>query len=186
MSSVASPETAAWSVWQFDPVHTLVEFSARHMMVTTVKGRFAGVKGTIVDVEDDPSSSSVEVEIDAASVTTGEPKRDAHLRSADFLDVEHYPTIVFKSTRIEGNRDQFALFGDLTIRDRTREVRLEATFNGRGKSPYGKVLAGFSAQTEINRREWGLTWNVPLEAGGVMVGDRLKIQMEVEAVRQST
>ena len=119
---VASTPTQTRSTWKIDPSHSLVEFSVRHMMVSTVKGRFAEVQGTIVDVADDPTQSSVEVSIPAASITTSDPQRDAHLRSADFFDAEQFPTITFKSRRIEGSRDQFTLVGDLTIRGVTREV----------------------------------------------------------------
>lgn len=172
------------TTWQIDPAHTLVEFAAKHMMFTTVKGRFTGVRGTIVDHQDDPSQSSVEAEIDAATITTGDEQRDTHLRSADFLDVENHPTISLKSTRIEGSKEHFRVIGDLTIRGTTREVTLDANFNGRGRNPYGKDVAGFSAETEINRKDFGLTWNVALEAGGWLVGDRIKIELDVQAVRQ--
>ncbi len=185
MSTTTSPaQTGTRTIWQIDPAHTLVELSVKHMMFTTVKGRFTGVRGTIVDVADDPTKSSVEAEIDAATVNTGEPQRDAHLRSPDFLDVEKYPTITFKSTRIEGTRERFKVVGDLTIRGTTREVVLDTTFNGTGKNPYGKTVAGFSAATEINRKDFGLTWNVALEAGGWLVGDGIKITIEVQAVKQ--
>jgi polyisoprenoid-binding protein YceI len=185
MSIAATSPAATRSVWKIDNSHSLVEFSARHMMVSTVKGRFASVDGTIVDVADDPTQSSVEATIDASSLTTSDPQRDAHLRSADFLDVEHYPTITFKSRRIEGNhRDEFKLIGDLTIRGVTREVKLDASFNGVGTTPYGKTVSGFSAEGKLNRKDWGLNWNVALEAGGVLVGDQIKLSLEVEAVKE--
>jgi polyisoprenoid-binding protein YceI len=182
-SSLATP-TATRSTWKIDPRHTLVQFSARHMMVTSVKGFFPGVEGTILDVSDDPTTSSVEVTIDAASVTTGDPQRDGHLRSADFFDVEHYPTITFKSRRIQGKADEFELVGDLTIRGVTREVQLDVTYNGIGKTPHGSTIAGFTAEGKLNRKDWGLTWNVGLEAGGVLVGDQIKLSLEVEAVKE--
>src|SRR5262249_42113804 len=136
-SSQPSSTTTA-TTWQIDPAHTLVELSAKHMMFTTVKGRFTSVKGAIIDNLDDPSLSSVEAEIDAASVNTGDVQRDAHLQSADFLDVANYPTISFRSTRVEGPREHFRLSGELTIRGTTRPVTLEAEFSGSGKSPWGK------------------------------------------------
>jgi polyisoprenoid-binding protein YceI len=154
------------------------------MMVSTVKGRFAGLQGTITDVADDPQRSSVAIELDAASITTADERRDAHLRSADFLDAENYPTISFKSRRIEGTRDAFKLIGDLTIRGETREVALDVTLNGIGQSPFGTTVAGFSASTKLNRKDFGLNWNVALEAGGVLVGEQIKIEIELEAVKQ--
>lgn len=174
------------SVWQIDPAHSLVELSAKHMMFTTVKGRFSGLKGTIVDHADDPSQSSVEVEIDAASISTGDAQRDAHLQSPDFLDVAQYPTITFRSTRIEGSREQFRLTGDLTIHGTTRPVTLHAEFAGTGKSPWGKEVAGFSATGQINRKDFGLNWNVALETGGVLVSDTVKISIDVQAVRDES
>ena len=182
-STVSTTKDTTRSTWHIDPAHSLVEFSVRHMMVSTVKGRFTTIQGTILDVADDPTQSSVEVVIDPASITTGDDKRDAHLRSPDFFDVEQYPTITFKSHRIEGVRDQFTLTGDLTMHGVTREVSLDATFNGLGTNPWGKTVAGFSAETRINRKDWGLNWNVGLEAGGVLVSDQLKISVEIQAVR---
>ena len=176
----------ATSVWTIDPAHTLVEFSARHMMVSSVKGRFTDVSGTITDVDDDPTRAQVEITLAAASINTADPRRDEHLRSADFLDAEHFPNITFKSRRVErpGAGDALTLVGDLTIRDQTREVSLDVTLNGIGKSPYGQTIAGFTATTRLNRKDFGLTWNVGLETGGVLVGDQLKIEIELEAVKQ--
>jgi polyisoprenoid-binding protein YceI len=155
------------------------------MMVSTVKGRFTGLTGTIFDNAEDPTLSSVQVEIDPTSITTGDAKRDGHLRSPDFFDVERFPTIAFKSKRIEGTRDEFKLTGDLTIRDQTREVTLDVTLNGLGVSPYGQTVAGFSGHTKLNRRDFALNWNVALEAGGVLVGDQFKLEVEIEAVKQA-
>ena len=183
MSTTTAPSTQVRTTWQIDPAHSLVEFSVRHMMFSTVKGRFTGLQGTIVDVADDPTQSSVEVSIDAASVTTGDDNRDGHLRSADFFNVEQYPTITFASRRIEGSREQFTVSGDLTINGVTREVALDATFNGAATNPFGKTVAGFSAETKINRKDWGLNWNAPLEAGGVLVSDQVKLSLEVQAAR---
>lgn len=184
MSLVTAPATQTRSVWSIDPAHTTVEFSVRHMMVSTVKGRFTGVSGTIVDVAEEPALSSVDVQIDAASISTNDAQRDGHLRSPDFFDVENYPTLTFKSTRIEGNRDSFKVIGDLTLHGVTREIELDAEFNGAGTSPYGKRVAGFSAQAKLNRKDFGLNWNVALEAGGMLVSDTIKVQIEVEAVQQ--
>jgi polyisoprenoid-binding protein YceI len=175
--------TTASTIWQIDPSHSLVEFSVRHMMVSTVKGRFTSVSGTIVANEDNHTLSSANITIDASSITTADPNRDTHLRSADFLDVERFPTITFVSRRIEGARDDFKLTGDLTLHGVTREVSLDVTFNGEGKNPYGKTVAGFSAEAKLNRKEWGLNWNVALEAGGVLVSDQMKVAIEIQAVK---
>ena len=183
MTTATSATVQTHSTWQIDPTHSLVEFSVRHMMVATVKGRFTQLRGTITDIADDPALSSVEVVVDAASISTGDANRDGHLRSADFFDVEQYPTITFTSRRIQGSRDEFTLTGDLTMHGVTREVTLDVTLNGVGTNPYGKTIAGFSAETKINRKDWGLNWNVGLEAGGVLVSDQLKISIELEAVK---
>ncbi len=184
---MAASETATATgvtTWKLDPAHTLVEFSAKHMMITTVKGRFTDVEGTIHADEEDVSKSSVEARIKAASIDTRTQQRDDHLRSADFLDVEKYPDITFKSTGIEGNKDEFRLIGDLTIRGTTRSVTLDASFEGRGKDPWGGERAGFSAHGKIDRRDFGLTWNQALETGGVLVGHDIKISIDAQAVRE--
>jgi polyisoprenoid-binding protein YceI len=188
MSTVdtTAPTTQVRTTWQIDPAHSLVEFSVRHMMISTVKGRFTAVGGTILDIADDPGRSSVRAEIDAASITTGDSKRDEHLRSADFFDVERYPTITFTSTRVEPrDEDRFRLIGELTLHGQTRQVELDATLNGRGTNPWGQEVAGFTAEAKLNRKDFGLNWNVALEAGGVLVGDQLKVQLEIEAVKQA-
>lgn len=174
-------------VWELDPAHSLVEFSTKHMMITTVKGRFGGVKGEIRMNERDLPASTVEVEIEAASIDTRAEQRDEHLRSADFLDVESHPTLVFRSRRIAGSPaeagDRFRVIGDLTIRGETREVVLDAVFEGRGIDPWGGERASFSAETRVDRRDFGLTWNQVLEAGGVLVANEIRIQLEVQAVK---
>jgi len=180
MSTSSSPATITYRI---DPSHTLIELSAKHMMFTTVKGRFTGVTGTIVEAPHDPAGgSSVDVEIDAGSLTTGDEKRDGHLRSADFLDVEHYPTISFKSTRFDGSGDKYKVIGNLTIHGTAREVALDTTVNGTAKNPFGKQIVGYTAETQINRKDFGLNWNVALEAGGVLVSDNVKVLLEVQAV----
>ena len=172
------------STWHLDPAHTLVEFSGKHMMFTTVKGRFRSVRGSIELDEAHPENSLVEVEIDANSIDSGVEYRDNHLKSADFLDVEHFPLITFKSTRITRQGDTSAqITGNLTIRDVTREITLETELTGRGKTPQGKEAVGFEARTTLNRKDWGLTWNMPLETGGVLVGDTIKIEIATEASR---
>jgi polyisoprenoid-binding protein YceI len=156
------------------------------MMFTTVKGHFGAVTGTIHLDEQDISRSSVEAEIDAASLDTRTEQRDTHLRSQDFLHVEQHPTITFKSTRVErAGEDRFKVAGDLTIRGTTRSVVLDTTLNGRGKTPFGTTVASFEATTTINRKDFGLNWNVALEAGGFLVGDTIKIGIDTEAVLQS-
>jgi polyisoprenoid-binding protein YceI len=173
------------TVWKIDPNHTLVEFAAKHMMFTTVKGHFTGVEGTIEADEADPANSSVEVTIDATTITTGVPDRDNHLRSADFLDVEHHQVITYKSTKVEPRGDnKLKISGDLTIRGTTRPVELDAELTGRGKTPFGTEAAGFAAKTRISRKDWGLNWNVALETGGVLVSDNIDITIEVEATKQ--
>jgi len=159
------------------------------MMITTVKGRFDDVEGSIVVDEENPDRSRVEVEIGAASIDTRTEQRDDHLRSADFLDVENHPKITFRSTRVEGAYakpgDRFKVAGDLTIRGTTREVVLDVTFEGAGQDPWGGQRASFSAQSKIDRRDFGLTWNQALEAGGVLVSNEIKISLEVQAVKQA-
>ena len=178
-----APETGSKTVWKLDPSHTLVEFSAKHLMITTVKGRITDVEGTIYADENDLSSSSVDVTLKAATLDTRTEQRDNHLRSADFLDVENFPAIAFKSTRIEGDRSEFKLTGDLTIRGVTKPITLDVTFEGQTKDPWGGERIGFSAMGKIDRREFGLTWNVLLETGGLTVGNDIKINVEVEAVK---
>ena len=179
---------AGKTMWKIDPAHSSVEFAVKHMMFTTVRGRFKGVDGTITVDEDNPKNSSVEVDIDAASIDTGSEDRDTHLRSAEFLDVENHPRITFRSRRVEGAHaeqgDRFRVTGDLTIRDTTMEVTLDATFEGIGQDPWGGLRAGFGATTEIDRRDWGLRWNQALETGGVLVGNNVRIEIDVQAVKQ--
>jgi polyisoprenoid-binding protein YceI len=156
-------------------------------MFSTVKGRFANVAGTVVLDETNLANSSVTAEIDSASIDTGEPQRDGHLRSADFLDVERFPTIAFRSTGIvPQGRSRFVLIGDLTIHGVTREVSLEAELVGKGTDPWGGQRAGFAASTSINRKDFGLTWNQALETGGVLVSDQVKINLEIQATLQAS
>ena len=170
--------------WTIDPMHTQVEFSARHMGIMTVKGHFTGMQAAIDFDEDDFTASSVAATIDARTLGTNDERRDAHLKSPDFLNVDQFPTIAFKSTRIEhAAHDQYKMTGDLTIRDVTRPVTLDVVYSGQGKDPMGNVHAGFSAYTTINRKDWGLTWNVALETGGLLVGEEVKLALEVEAVK---
>ncbi len=174
------------TTWNLDATHTEVGFSVKHMMFTTVRGRFEALEGTVTLDKDNPEGSSVEVTIDAASLDTGVADRDGHLRSGDFFDVENYPTLTFRSRKVEGAfsnpGDSFRVTGDLTIRGETREVTLDATFEGTGTDPWGGTRSGFSAETRIDRRDFGLTWNQALETGGVLVGHEIKIGLNVQAV----
>jgi polyisoprenoid-binding protein YceI len=172
--------------WSVDPSHSAVEFSVKHMMVSTVRGRFTGVTGAIVEHPQGHGYSSVEATINAATVDTHDARRDTHLRSPDFLDVDQFPTLTFKSTSIEERgEDRLRVYGNLTIRDVTRQVVLDTTINGRGNTPFGTEVWGFTAETSINRKDYGLNWNVALETGGILVGDTVKITLEIEAVKQS-
>jgi polyisoprenoid-binding protein YceI len=171
-------------VFTLDPAHTSVGFVVRHLMITKVRGRFASVAGTIAIPAGSDVPDSVEVTIDGSSVDTREPQRDEHLRSADFLDVGTHPTITFRSTRITGSSDAFKIHGDLTIRGTTRPVVLEATSEGSVTDPWGNLRAGYEAETTISRKDFGLTWNQMLEAGGVAVGDEVRIELNVEAIAQ--
>lgn len=185
-ANVQTAPAGTKTTWKIDPAHTLVEFSAKHLMITTVKGRITDVEGTIISDEAYPSNSSVEVTLKAASLDTRTEQRDQHLRSADFLDVEKYPEIKFRSTRIQGDKDGFKMTGDLTIRGETKPITLDASFEGRARDPWGGERIGFSASGKIDRREFGLTWNQALEAGGVVVGNDIKINIEIEAVAAPT
>ncbi|HEX5830577.1 MAG TPA: YceI family protein, partial [Gemmatimonadaceae bacterium] len=160
----------------------------KHMMMTTVRGRFKDVHATAQVDRENPERSSVVVEIATASVDTGVADRDAHLRGPDFFDAERYPTITFRSTRIEGSPreagDRFRIIGDLAIRDATMETVLDTVFEGRGVDPWGKTRGGFRASTDIDRREWGLRWNQAIETGGVLVANKVHIEAEVQFVRQ--
>ena len=176
----APASTAATSTWTLDASHSAVEFSARHMMITTVKGRFAEMTGTLTATDSTPSSAVVEVSIKAASIDTRTEQRDQHLRSAEFLNVEQFPEITFRSTRAEGTRERFSLTGDLTIHGETRPVTLDVTFEGEGKDPWGGIRMGFSATGKIDRREFGLVWNQTLETGGVLVSNEIKISIDAQ------
>lgn len=168
-------------IWNIDPSHTTVSFTARHLMITKVRGRFGKVEGTIT-VPEDRLQSSVEATIDLSSIDTGDQARDEHLRSADFFDVENNPTMTFRSTEVREDGGDFELTGDLTVRGVTKPVTLELEFDGVSGDPWGGTRAGFTAKGEINRKDFGLEWNVALESGGVLVGDKIKIELDVEAV----
>lgn len=171
--------------YDLDLSHSTVEFVVRHLMISKVRGRFGSYRGTVV-IGDRPEDSSVEVSIDAASISTNDEQRDGHLRSGDFFDVDQYPTVGFKSTAVEPAKgDHWNVTGDLTIRDVTKPVVLDVEFEGAQTDPWGNGRIGFSASTEIDREDWGLSWNQALETGGVLVGKKIKIELGVEATRQA-
>ncbi|HWK89637.1 MAG TPA: YceI family protein [Longimicrobium sp.] len=179
-----SEQSTATQTWQIDPAHTEVGFEVKHLMISRVRGRFGAVSGTIQLDEANLAGSSVEVAIDTGSIDTRSEQRDAHLRSADFFDVERYPQITFRSRSVEqAGKDAYQVVGNLTIRDVTREVVLLVTDEGRGTDPWGGTRAGFSGTVVVDRREFGLTWNQALETGGVLVGNDIKITLDVQAVK---
>ena len=169
-------------VYEIDSAHTSVEFVGRHLMITRVRGRFADVHGQIT-IAEEPENSHVEVEIGAASLSSGNDDRDNHLKSADFFDVEQFPTITFRSTAVKARRDNtWELEGDLTVRDATLPVTLQVDFDGADVSPFGDERFGFSAAIDINREDFGLSWNMALETGGLLVGKTARIELSVQAV----
>jgi polyisoprenoid-binding protein YceI len=171
--------------WELDTAHTRLGFVARHLMVTKVHGSF-GVFGGAITVGDGPEDSKVEVHIDAASIDTGSADRDNHLRSADFLDVEQFKELTFVSTKVEeAGHHTLRVTGDLTIKDVTRPVVLQAEFEGLTDDPWSNKRVGFTATTEIEREDWGMTWNVALESGGFLVGKKVQIELDVQAVYKS-
>ncbi|MGH8825762.1 MAG: YceI family protein [Jiangellaceae bacterium] len=179
-NGVTVPEAGTFTI---DPNHSNVGFVARHMVFTKVRGQFPEVEGTVTLAED-PTESTVDVTIKTATVNTGAPDRDQHLRSGDFFDVENHPEMTYRSTNIRHvGRDEFVVIGDLTIRGVTRPVELAVTFEGAGVNPWGRQVAGISARAEVDREQWGLTWNAALETGGVLVGRKVILELEVQAAR---
>ncbi len=169
--------------FQIDPSHSAAEFIVRHMVISKVRGRFGSMKGTVTLGARSNVPIAVETEIDASTIDTREPQRDAHLASADFLDVANYPAIAFKGTEFAGTDEAFTIVGDLTIHGVTRPVTIKGSVDGRTTDPWGNDRVAFSAQTKINRKDFGLTWNLALETGGVMVGEDVQIELTVQAVR---
>ena len=185
MTTATTTTPSGVTTWSIDASHTEVGFAVRHLMISTVRGRFAGVAGSVSLDEGNPRNSRLDVTIDVNSIDTRQEQRDAHLRSSDFFDVAQFPTMRFVGSKIEGDiTGDFTVGGELTIRGVTRPITLEATSEGRGPDPWGSERAGFSAKAKINRQEFGLTWNQALEAGGVLVGEEIKISIDVELVRQ--
>ncbi len=173
------------TTWDFDLSHSSVNFHVRHLMVSKVHGSFHTWGGSLVLDDEDITRSRVEVSIDAASIDTREEKRDAHLRSADFFDAENFAKLEFKSTSVKRISDEeLEVAGDLTIRGQTKPITLKVESNGQVKDPWGGTRAGFSAKASISRKEFGLHWNALLETGGVVVGDKIEISLEIEAIRK--
>lgn len=180
--TAVQPTTATWSI---DTAHSNAEFSVKHMMVATVKGRFGAFSGTLTFDEAAPAQAAVEASIDVSSITTGEQNRDGHLRSADFFEVETHPTATFRSTRIEpAGEGRAKVYGELTIRGITKETVLDTEYEGQIDDAFGKRRAAFTAETTIARKDFGLTWNPLLESGGAVVSDRVRLTLNIAAVRQ--
>lgn len=180
---MSKPDIPA-GTWTIDPSHSEVGFSVRHLMVSKVKGNFEKFEGTI-NIGEVSEESSVNVEIDLDSINTRDAQRDGHLRSADFFEVEKHPKMTFASTAVAGSGTDYTVTGDLTIKGVTKPVELDLEFNGVSPDPWGGTRAGFSAQTEINRRDYGIDLSMPLDGGGAVVGDRIKVLLEVEAILQA-
>jgi len=173
-------------VWVIDPAHSKATFSAKYVMINTVRGQFNVLNGQVHIDEEHPENSWVEAEVDAASIDTQNEMRDGHLKSPDFLDVEKYPTLHFKSTRVEHVKDEeYRVTGNLTIHGVTKEVTLDAEYSGQATDPYGNKRAGLNATGTINRKDWGLNWNMALEAGGVLVGDKIKIEIDLSVIEKA-
>lgn len=184
LQSVETPVATSTSVWNIDADHSEVGFAVKHLMVATVRGTFRRFSGKVVLNEENIKASTIEAEIDVASIDTRQEQRDAHLRTSDFFDAENFPAITFRSNKIEHLRHgYYRALGELTIRGVTRAVVLDVEETGRGGDPWGNQRIGYSARTSINREEFGLTWNQALEAGGVLVGSEVKITMDVQIVK---
>lgn len=181
-TTVTLPDVSA-GTWTIDPSHSEVGFSVRHLMVSKVKGTFKAFQGAIV-IPDDASQASIDVTIDIASVYTGEEARDNHLRSGDFFSADEFPHMTYKGTSVSKSGSEYKVVGELSIHGVTKPVELDVEFNGVGPDPYGGTRAGFSAETEISRKDFGIDIDMPLDGGGVVVGDRIKVTLEIEAVLQ--
>jgi polyisoprenoid-binding protein YceI len=177
---MSTPEIPA-GTWTIDASHSEVGFSVRHLMVAKVRGTFESFEGTIT-IAEDPLQSSVAAEVDLSSINTRDPQRDGHLKSADFFEVETHPKLTFTSTSVVPDGSDFKVTGDLTIKGTTKSVVLDLEFNGVHPDPWGGTRAGFSAETEISRKEFGVDFEIPMDGGGVVVGDKIKVMLEVEAV----
>jgi polyisoprenoid-binding protein YceI len=181
-TAIATPQT---TTWKLDPVHSVAEFKVKHMMISNVKGQFSGISGVLAFDEQNVANSRVEAVIDAASIDTRDAQRDAHLKSPDFFDVERFPTLRFRSTRVaRAGDDKLAVTGELTIHGVTREVTFTVEEPAQpAKDPWGAIRMGFSATAKINRKDFGLTWNAALETGGILVGEEVSITLEAQFVK---
>ena len=168
--------------WTIDPTHTRIGFVARHMMVTKVRGSFSEFSAE-VEIAEHPFESKLSAEVQMASIDTGSADRDGHLRTNDFFDIEQYPTMQLVATGFEGSGDSYVMHADLTIKGVTKPVAFEIEFDGVGQDPWGVTRAGFTATTTINRKDWGVEWNAPLETGGVLVGEKIQIELDVQLVK---
>lgn len=182
MSTLTLPAGLTAGTWTIDPSHTNVGFTVRHLMVSKVRGSFSAVEGAIV-IADDPARSSVEAVVQMDSIDTRDEQRDGHLRSNDFFDIANHPTMTFRSTGIRADGDDYVLVGELTIKGVTKTVEFEVEFGGVSQDPWGGTRVGFEAEAEINRKDFGMEWNAALETGGVLVGEKVKITLDVEAVK---
>ena len=181
MATTVEPIAGKKTTWQLDSAHTSAEFAVKHLMISTVKGRFSEVSASLKGSLDDPSRFQLDVVIPVDSIDTRQTQRDAHLRSPDFFDAENFPVIRFRGKRVDGDvSTEFALFGDLTIRDVTREIKLQVTNEGTVRDPWGTDRVGFSAKAKLDRRDFGLKYNQALETGGFLVGDEVKISIDAE------
>jgi polyisoprenoid-binding protein YceI len=179
-------DTTAKTKWGIDPTHSEISFKVKHLMITNVKGVFKEFDASIYTTADNFITSDINLHLKPASIDTGVSDRDAHLRSADFFDVENHPEMIFKGSSVEkADDDSYTLIGDLTIKDITKQVKLEVEFNGVMKDPWGNEKAGYAINGKINRKDWGLNWNAALEAGGLLVSDDVKISCEIQLIKQS-
>jgi polyisoprenoid-binding protein YceI len=182
-TTISTP--ASTTTWKIDPAHSSAEFKVKHMMISNVKGSFSGISGNLIEDTADPTRSSVEASIDISTVSTGDPQRDGHLKSADFFHHEEHPTMTFKSTTVEKKGEgEFAVTGDLTVHGVTKPVTFEVEGpSAPGKDPWGNTRIGLSATTKINRKDFGLSWNAALETGGILVGETVQITLEVQFIK---
>jgi polyisoprenoid-binding protein YceI len=186
MSTSTTETTTLTGDYEIDPSHSRLGFAAKHAMIATVRGEFKVYKGEVRLDQDDPAASFARIEIDAASVTTGNDDRDAHLKTPDFFDLANHPTMTFVSTKVEKvDDDEFVMVGDLTINGRSNPVEVTFELTGTSNDPWGNFRAGFEGKTTVNRRDWGLEWNVALDKGGVLVSEKVKLEFDISAVKKS-
>ena len=184
-TSIPTPTTSATTTWKLDPAHSSAEFKVKHMMISNVKGSFSGLSGTLTEHATDKTLSTIEASIDVSTVSTGDAQRDAHLKSADFFDTAKYPTMTFRSTKVQPTGDGgYKVTGDLTLHGQTRQQTFVVDGPSEpGKDPWGNTRIGLSATTKINRKDYGLNWNAALEAGGILVGDDVNVTVEAQFIK---